>query len=278
LSFPMNLLEQTKILIRQNNLRPDKLKGQNFCVDEHVLANMIKAAEVTAKDTVVEVGAGFGFLTESLAHQAGRVIAVELEPALARILKNIQAVNDNLEVLEGDILRIQDHGLLKVDKFKIVANLPYSITSVFLKKFLTAKNKPESMTLLLQREVAERICARAGQMSLLAISVQLYAQPKIVSFIPSISFWPIPKVQSAIIKIDQLKPFPYSDISEDHFWRVVKSGFCAKRKTLHNNLANSLHLSKDQVSAILAKVGLKITVRAQELTLTNWHDLTVNME
>ena len=270
----MNLLEQTKFLIKQNNLKPDKLKGQNFCVDEKVLTAMVKAADLTANDTVLEVGAGFGFLTAELVKKAGHVIAVELEPAMAKILKNIQAVNDNLEVLEGDILRIQDNGLLMVDKFKIVANLPYSITSAFLRKFLTSGNRPSSMTLLLQREVAERICSSAGQMSMLAISVQLYARPKIVSFIPSSSFWPIPKVQSAIIKIDQLKPFPYSDVKEDKFWQVVKSGFSSKRKTLHNNLSNSLHLSKDQISEILAKVGLKITVRAQELSIENWRQLS----
>ncbi|MDP2586374.1 MAG: 16S rRNA (adenine(1518)-N(6)/adenine(1519)-N(6))-dimethyltransferase RsmA [Candidatus Komeilibacteria bacterium] len=274
----MNLLEQTQYLIKKSGLKPNRLKGQNFCIDEKVLANMIKAAEVTAKETVVEVGAGFGFLTEALVKKAGQVIAVELEPVLARILKNIQAVNANLEVMEGDILTIQDHGLLKVDKYKIVANLPYSITSVFLKKFLTAKNQPSSMTLLLQREVAERICARAGQLSLLAISVQLYARPTIVSFIQPASFWPKPTVQSAIIKIDQLHAFPYSDVKEEHFWRIVKSGYCAKRKTLHNNLANSLHHPKDQVSEILAKIGLKNTVRAQELTIEHWHNLTLILD
>lgn len=271
----MNLLEQTQYLIKKSGLKPDRLKGQNFCVDEKVLANMIKAAEVTGKETVVEVGAGFGFLTEALVKKARRVIAVELEPSLARILRNIQAVNNNLEVLEGDILTIQDHGLLKVDNFKIVANLPYSITSVFLKKFLTAKNQPHAMTLLLQREVAERICARAGQMSLLAVSVQLYAQSRIVSFVAPDSFWPKPSVQSAIIKIENIKPFPYSDISEVKFWRIVKCGFSAKRKTLQNNLANSLHLPKDQVAQILTNLGLKVTVRAQELSLDDWYKLSL---
>lgn len=278
----MNLLEQTRYLIKKSGLKPDRLKGQNFCVDEKVLANMIKAAEVTSKETVVEVGAGFGFLTEALVKKANRVIAVELEPALAKILRNIQAVNDNLEVLEGDILNT---GLLRSpslaglarNDYKIVANLPYSITSVFLKKFLTAKNQPQAMTLLLQREVAERICARAGQMSLLAISVQTYARPTIISFIKPDSFWPKPAVQSAIIKIDQLKPFPYSDVSEVQFWRIVKSGFSSKRKTLQNNLANSLHLPKDHVAQILTKIGLKITVRAQELSLDDWHKLSLTV-
>lgn len=271
----MNLLEQTKILIRQNNLKPDKLKGQNFCVDEKVLAAMVNAADISANDTVLEVGAGFGFLTELFIKKAKRVIAVELEPALVKILKNIQAVNQNLEVLSGDILRIQDDGLLKVDDYKIVANLPYSITSVFLKKFLTVKNPPTDMTLLLQKEVAERICAAPGQMSLLAISVQLYAKPKIVSIFGPEAFWPRPTVKSAIIKIKNIKPFPYSDIAEAKFWQVVKSGFCSKRKTLQNNLSNSLHLPKPLITQILAKIGLKNTVRAQELTLNSWHQLAV---
>ena len=149
--------------------------------------------------------------------------------------------------------------------------MPYSITSTFLKKFLTGELKPESMTLLIQKEVAQRICARAGQMSLLALSVQLYAQPKIIRFVSKNSFWPKPKVDSAILQIDKIGGFPYqSQVEEQKFWQVLKIGFSAKRKTLENNLANGFYLPKEKARQIIVQAGLKPISRAQELSLAEW--------
>ncbi len=273
----MNLLEQTQYLIKKTGLKPDRLKGQNFCVDEKVLADVVKTAEVSKNDTVLEVGAGFGFLTVKLAKAAGRVIAVEIDQDLIKVLRNLEKVYDNLEVVEGDILKISNfpsHGALygvARNDFKVVANLPYSITSVFLRKFLTARPKPVSMTLLLQQEVAIRICAAAGQMSLLALSVQLYSEPKIVKLVSASSFWPKPRVDSAILHLGRIRDFPYAqEISEQHFWQVLRSSFCSKRKTLANNLASSLHLAKIEAETALKQAGLKPLVRAQELALADW--------
>ncbi|MCX6785713.1 MAG: 16S rRNA (adenine(1518)-N(6)/adenine(1519)-N(6))-dimethyltransferase RsmA [Candidatus Komeilibacteria bacterium] len=272
----MDLLQQTQYLIKNIGLRPDKLKGQNFCIDEKVLQAMVKAARAGKNDTVLEVGAGFGFLTTELAKIAKEVVAVEIEPALVRILRNLQAVYKNVEVVQGDILKIQNLKL-KAQNYKIVANLPYSITSAFLRKFLTTENKPSSITLLLQREVAQRICAQPGEMSLLAVSVQLYGEPKIISTVKPASFWPRPSVNSAILQINDLQPFPFQkQVSELKFWQVVRAGFCAKRKTLENNLANSFHLSKEDVQKSLINSGLNPLVRAQELSLDDWLKLTTS--
>ena len=277
----MNLLSQTKYLIKKVNLKPDKLKGQNFCIDEELLKEIVKAADVSGKDTVLEVGAGFGFLTTELLKKAKKVIAVEIDSKLFKVLKQLEKFNDNLEIIEGDILQIPRNKFqvtkksqipnLKFQNYKIVANLPYSITSTFLKKFLTGELKPESMTLLIQKEVAQRICARAGQMSLLALSVQLYAQPKIIRFVSKNSFWPKPKVDSAILQIDKIGGFPYqSQVEEQKFWQVLKIGFSAKRKTLENNLANGFYLPKEKARQIIVQAGLKPISRAQELSLAEW--------
>jgi len=290
----MNLLEKTKLLIKQTHLRPDKLKGQNFCIDEKVLQEMIVAAELKADETVLEVGPGFGFLTDKLVQKCGKVVAVELEPVLASLLKKSEwlssTIGGNLEVVFGDILKFrpeayqpmaedQNSSTHSLKKFKIVANLPYGITSVFLKKFLTGEHKPESMTLLVQQEVAERICALPGEMSLLGLSVQLYAKPKIIKKVGSVCFWPQPKVVSAILKIEDIHDFPFAKQTEEKFfWQVLRAGFCAKRKTLENNLSNSFHLNKAEVKKIIEKIGLLGNVRAQELSLDNWLAVAVALQ
>jgi len=274
----MNLLEKTKLLLKQTHLRPDKLKGQNFCIDEKVLQEMIASAELKKDETVLEVGPGFGFLTEQLVQKCGRVVAVELEPVLASLLKKSEWLSKNLEVIFGDILKL-DVSKIITGKYKIVANLPYSITSFFLKKFLTSEHKPGSMTLLVQQEVAERICALPGEMSLLALSVQLYAKPKIIKKVGSICFWPQPKVVSAILKIEDIHDFPFAkQIQEVIFWQVLRAGFCAKRKTLENNLSNSFHVSKVEIGKILEKTGLLGNVRAQELSLDNWLEVATALQ
>jgi 16S rRNA (adenine1518-N6/adenine1519-N6)-dimethyltransferase len=273
----MELIEQTKILIKQIGLKPDKLKGQNFCIDQKVIDQMIKAAELKADDIVLEVGPGFGFLTSALCQSAGRVIAVELEPELASITSRLKKFHHNLEVIQGNILKLEPEKIFKNRNasqpvaYKIVANLPYSITSVFIKKFLTVINQPQSLTLLLQKEVAERICAKAGQLSLLAISVQLYAQPQIAVQVKNECFWPQPKVGSAILKINNLHHYTENTkVTEKMLWQVVKSGFSSKRKQLHNNLANGLHLTKEQISLIFKKSALQPQVRAQQLSIEDW--------
>lgn len=268
----MNLLSQTKYLIRKSGLRPNKLKSQIFCIDEEVIKEMVKVAQVSNKDTVMEVGSGFGFLTAELLKKAKKVVAIELDKKLIKVLKNLESLHQNLEIIQGDVLELRTKDL---KNYKIVSNLPYSITSAFLKKFLTSEIKPQSMTLLVQKEVAERVCALPGEMSLLAISVQLYSQPKIVKTVSKSSFWPEPKVESAILDIKNIRGFPFlNKVSEKVYWRVVRSGFSNKRKQLHNNLSGSLHLKSENIKQIFLKLKLNPQIRAQELSIDDWAEIS----
>ncbi|MBU1036789.1 ribosomal RNA small subunit methyltransferase A [Patescibacteria group bacterium] len=274
----MDLLKQTKFLIKKTGLKPDKLKGQNFCIEQKVIEEMIKAANISPQDTIIEVGPGFGFLTDKLCNKTKEVIAVELDKKLFKIVKNLEKFYNNLQAIEGDILKLKMENLLsrkrtveKFQNYKIVANLPYAISSVFLKKFLTSDFKPQAMTLLLQKEVAQRICAAPGKMSLLALSIQLYSKPVLIKIISKESFWPVPQVDSAILRIEKIHAFPFAkEVPEKVFWQVIRSGFCSKRKQLHNNLKNSLHLNTDQLDKVFSQSQLNEKIRAQELSLKDW--------
>jgi len=266
----MDLQDQVKYLIKKTGLRPDKLRGQNFCIDKNVIYDMVKTAQVNKDDQTLEVGPGFGFLTTELITHAKEVISVELDKKLIKPLKQIEKTCNNFKVIEGNILDFQVESE-KFSNYKVVANLPYSITSVFLKKFLNREKTPQSMTLLIQKEVAERVCAKQGSMSKLSVSVQLYSDPKIIKIVKPESFWPKPAVDSAILQIDNIHGYEYDDqVSEKIFWQVVKSGFSAKRKQLQNNLKNSLHLTPNEIDKIFKVSGINKQNRAQELTILDW--------
>ena len=213
----MNLCSPSVIknLCKELDIRPTKSKGQNFLIDGNILNKIVQAADLKKTDTVLEVGPGLGCLTMELAKRAGKVISVELDRKLAAYLREMIQEYNNVEIVEGDILKLGVRGpanragrqgsgtaysLFPVG-YKIVANLPYNITSRFLRKFLTAENKPSEMVLMIQKEVAQRICAKAGDMSLLAVSVQYYGQPKIVDYVSKNCFWPSPEVDSAILRV-----------------------------------------------------------------------------
>ncbi len=266
-----NLLEQTKELCRLYNIKPARSKGQNFLISEEIYDEIITAADLKPDDVVLEVGPGLGFLTAKLSARVKRVIAVELDDKLAEVLKTrLQAQGvKNMEVVNQDVLETPLAPLLKGGEFKIVANLPYNITSIFLRKFLSEnENKPELVVLMLQKEVAERICAQAGEMSLLAVSVQFYARPEIVEIVKKENFWPEPEVDSAIVKIT---PHPNPLLAKEReLFRLVKFGFAAKRKMLKNNLAAGLRLEMKIVEERLAIAGFNPKIRAQELTVDDW--------
>jgi 16S rRNA (adenine1518-N6/adenine1519-N6)-dimethyltransferase len=270
----MNLLGKTLELARLYNIKPDHSKGQNFLVEEDFFDLAVSAAQIKLADTVLEVGPGLGFLTEKLAKISHKVIAVELDKKLAELLqtKFITQKITNVEVISSDVLQIKDDFFSGLD-YKIVANLPYNITSIFLRKFLTAKNPPHSLVLMLQKEVAERIVAQVPQLSLLALSVQFYATAEILAVVPASAFWPQPEVNSALIKIVLKTPAELPRVDADLFFRLVKIGFSAKRKMLKNNLGNGLHLSPLEVEKILVAAGYNSKIRAQELSLENWLDL-----
>ncbi|MEI7498424.1 MAG: 16S rRNA (adenine(1518)-N(6)/adenine(1519)-N(6))-dimethyltransferase RsmA [Candidatus Falkowbacteria bacterium] len=268
----MSLLLQTQELCRQHGIIPARSKGQNFLIEENVYEAVVDAANLIKDDLVLEVGPGFGFLTARLAKRVKKVIAVELDSNLANFLKNffVSQKIANVELIEADVLKLalNSSGLAK---YKIVSNLPYNISSIFLRKFLTAEHKPESLTLLLQKEVAERIVAKPGEMSLLALSVQFYAEPKIVQIVPAKAFWPAPKIDSALISIIIKSEAP--KVSEKSFFRLAKFGFSAKRKKLKNNLAGGLSIDAVLAGEYLTQIGLSADVRAEDLSLEHWLDL-----
>jgi 16S rRNA (adenine1518-N6/adenine1519-N6)-dimethyltransferase len=267
-----SLLVQTRRRLRQSGLKPRKGLGQHFLVDGEVLEVILDAAEVTPGDLVVEVGPGLGILTEALAKKAGEVIAIELDDRLAALLKKALASFKNVSVINDNVLNIQPEELLKRQEspdYKVVANLPYYITSPVLRHFLTASAKPKMMIVMVQAEVAEAIAAKPGDMSLLSVSVQFYGKPEIISRVPAQSFYPAPEVDSALLRIG-LYPQPAVAVDEGGFFELVRAGFSAPRKQLANSLAQGLGLPKGAVLPLLEKAGIDGERRAETLNLEEW--------
>jgi len=283
--YRKTLLGQTKGILRRLDLRARKKLGQHFLVEQEVLNEIASAAELAPDEIVIEVGPGLGVLTRELAKQAGRVIAVELDDRLASILEKDLASAKNVSVVNKDILKVEPMTLLEEQKarlsaktdnsvsYKVVANLPYYITSPVLRHFLEASVKPRLMVVMVQKEVAEVIVAEPGRMSLLAISVQLYAKPEIVSFVPARCFYPAPEVDSAILKI-KVYPQPVIDVDDtDGFFRLVRAGFTSPRKQLANSLAQGLGIFKAEVLPLLDEAGVIYKRRAETLSLEEWQKL-----
>jgi len=258
--------------MRRYDIRAKKGLGQHFLIDSETLDKIIAAAELSSSDTVVEIGPGLGVLTERLAEKAGRVIAIELDNSLAARLRERLASLKNVTVLNEDVLKVDPASLFKqkAGDYKVVANLPYYITSPVLRHFLEASMKPQTMVVMVQKEVANQITAVPGRLSILAVSVQLYAKPALVTVVPAASFYPAPKVDSAVIKID-VYPGPVAGVTDpDDFFVIVRAGFKAARKQIHNSLERSLELTKEEVAALLAEADIDPERRAQTLTLEEW--------
>jgi 16S rRNA (adenine1518-N6/adenine1519-N6)-dimethyltransferase len=271
----MNLPElDVPRLLRQYGLHPHKSLGQNFLLDESALQKVINAAQVTSQDVVLEIGAGLGSLTSHLATIAHTVVAVEIDSSLIPALNQVVGQYANVIVIEGDILALDPVKLVSQSPYLVVANIPYYITSALIRHLLESSIPPHRLVLTVQQEVAKRICAMPGDMSLLALSVQVYGHPEIIDYIPAGAFYPPPNVDSAIIRIDLL-PSPFIPPDElDVFFQLIKAGFSQKRKTLRNALAGGLHLSPASVEAMLKNAQIDPMRRAETLSLTEWHQLT----
>jgi 16S rRNA (adenine1518-N6/adenine1519-N6)-dimethyltransferase len=270
-------------LLRQWDLRPNKGLGQNFLLNQAVLGKIVAAAELTSEDIVLEIGAGLGTLTERLARHAERVVAVELDERLIPILQGVLSDFDNVTLIQGDILALDPAALVSIAtdqhpvpgaQYKIVANLPYYITSAVLRHLLEASLKPRRMVVTVQREVAQRIVAKPGQMSLLAVSVQFYGRPRLLFRIRPGCFYPAPGVESAVLRVD-LRAAPLLPAEDTAaFFRVVKAGFSQRRKQLRNSLSAGLRRPADEVATRLKEVGVDPRRRAQTLTLEEWVEVT----
>lgn len=259
-------------LLRAHGLHPRKGLGQNFLTDSRALERIVATADLTPDDVVVEVGAGLGTLTRPVAERARRVVALELDRHLAELLGEQLADLRNVEILHGDVLQFSVSGFPHRG-FKVVGNLPYYITSAVLRHFLEKEPRPRLMVVTVQREVAERIVARPGGMSLLAVSVQFYGQPRIVTRIPAGAFYPSPKVGSAVVRIDVGEQPAVSldaGVDEASFFRVVRAGFSQKRKMLRNSLSAGLGLSPASARDALERAGVDPRRRAETLSLEEW--------
>lgn len=257
-------------LLRRFDLRPKKSLGQNFLVDEAALARVAAAAELAPADSVLEIGPGLGSLTRHLAEAAGRVVAVELDQSLLPALRFVLEPYANVTVLHGDILKLAPSALALEPSYKVVANIPYYITSAVIRRLLEGSPKPALVVLTVQREVAERLCAGPGEMSLLAVSVQVYSRPQIVARVPAGAFYPRPEVDSAVVRLEVLPEPAVAGMEMDQFFQVVKAGFSQRRKQLRNALAGGLQLAPAAVEAALARAGVAPQRRAETLGLEEW--------
>ncbi len=262
-----------KSLLQKYGAAPTKYMGQNFLINNSVLNHIITAAELTPEDTVLEIGPGLGVLTRALAEKVKKVIAIEKDRSMIKILQETLKDYPNVEIIHEDALTYQN----TLTKYKIVANIPYYLTSALIRKFLEETHRPECIVLLIQKEVADRICAKPPKLNLLGVSVQFYANPKIITRVSKECFWPAPNVDSSVIKIS---PITRDNApSSETFFQVVKAGFSHPRKQLVNNLCilkskNGVTLDKYTVSSWLAISNLMPEQRAQTLSIDQWILLT----
>lgn len=267
-------------LLRKYGLHPKKSLGQNFLTDSAHLQKIIDAANLSAGAVVLEIGPGLGALTAPLTRVAGAVAAVEVDAAMVAAL-SAEVKAPNLKVVQADILAVDPAQVLAGafahfspgDPYAVVANLPYYITSAIIRHLLEAPHPPQTITITIQKEVAERIAARPGDMSLLAVSVQFYGQPTVCHVIPAEAFDPSPKVDSAVLRIDRHAVAPVAVDDVALYFRVVKAGFSQKRKQLKNSLAAGLHLSQPQAAEWLEACGIDPRRRAETLSLAEWSRL-----
>ena len=265
----------TKALLRELGLKPQKALGQSFLVDSRVLQRILAAARIDSDDTVLEIGAGLGTLTQALAERVRRLVAVEVDERLVVFLREQLAAFPNTEIVQGDILALNIAQLLWEEPsqnapFKVVANIPYYITSAVLRHLLEMSIRPQLIVLMVQREVAQRIAAKQGQMSILAVSVRFYGRPSVVARVSAQAFYPVPKVDSAIVRIVPHEQLPLDGDDVAAFFRIVRAGFAQRRKQLRNSLAHGLALPADGLAEALAAAGIQEQRRAQTLSVSEW--------
>ncbi len=274
-------MRNVQTLARELGVRPTRESGQHFLVDADILARIVKTAAIKRGENILEIGPGFGVLTRALACAGANVVAVEFDRKLAQHLSG-ELKDSKARIVQGDILSFSNQAISEWfgnKPYHVVANIPYHITGKIIKKFVSSGTpKPTGLVLLVQKEVAERVCAQPGRMSLLALSVQLYATPSVVFAVSKQSFWPEPDVDSALLIIGdvQEKPRtppqspPWQGGEVERFWQIVRIGFSNPRKQLRNNLASGLSLPQNRVKAALEASKLKETCRAQELSIPDW--------
>jgi 16S rRNA (adenine1518-N6/adenine1519-N6)-dimethyltransferase len=263
----------TASLLKKYGLRPHKGLGQNFLEDPFALEKIVAAAEIQPVDTVLEIGPGLGSLTRYLAASAREVVAVELDQHLLPPLKAVLAPYQNVRLIHGDILELSPDDLIQEAGYVVAANIPYYITSAVIRHLLESKRKPRRIVLTIQKEVAQRICEKPGDMSLMALSVQVYGRPRIAAEIPAGAFFPAPSVDSAVLVIDiYLAPLiPQEYLGS--FFKLIKAGFSQKRKTLRNSLSSGLAIPPAGAADLLERASIDPQRRAETLSIAEWQRL-----
>jgi len=268
------IASMNKIPLKKIRISPKKSLGQNFLSETGVIKKLVGAADIRAGETVLEIGPGTGNLTAELALAGNKIISIEKDPEMVGIIKERFALTPNVSVSIGDALAYDESRVNP--PYKIAANLPFYLTAPLIRKFLESANPPESLTIIVQKEVAQRICAATPKMNLLAVSVQFYAAAKIIDYVSKGCFWPVPKVDCAILQIiPHIKEGERADKKFiDSFFETVKAGFSQPRKQLANNLAKGLKLGKESVAAWLKENGIDPRQRPETLSIGDWQKLT----
>jgi len=267
---PLNAAE----LLKQYGLRADKRLGQNFLQDPYALEKIVRVADIDPSDTVLEIGPGLGNLTRYLAAGAKNVVAIELDERLFPPLEAVIAPYDNIQLVPGDILDLEPGNVIQQENYLVVANIPYYITSAVIRHLLESNPKPRRIVLTIQKEVAERICAGPGKMSLLALSVQVYGQPWVATQIPSGAFYPAPKVDSSVLVVDIFPDPVVPGMLLDTFFLLIKAGFSQKRKKLRNSLSAGMRQSPAETEKLLHTANIDPQRRAETLSLDEWRILS----
>lgn len=276
----MNLEQETKYILNKYNAHANKGYGQNFLIDQNVVDGILEKADVNKEDLIIEIGPGLGNLTSPLLENAGKVICIELDPKMVSILKDRFSLYENFELINEDVLKVDLNKLIEENrKFKtakVVANLPYYITTPIIMKLLEDKLNLESITVMVQKEVAERLADSPGgkEVGSITYSIHYYTNPEIVIDVPRDSFIPSPNVDSAVIKLEVLKEPKIKVLDEALFFKVVKHSFLQKRKTLINSLSNSGFLNKTFLETMLTDLNIDLRVRAEQLSLEDFGRIT----
>ena len=272
----VDLTSKTKIkeVLLSHQIKPLKSLGQNFLISQKALNDFINACDLKKNDIVLEIGPGLGTITQAIAPKVEKVIAVEKDLKMCEITREILQGFKNIEIVNEDILKYR---VVIKNPYKVVGNLPFYITAPVIRIFLESEKPPQEMIFMIQKEVGQRICAEPPNMNLLAVSVQFYSKPKIISYLPKNSFWPQPKVDSAIVKLSNVK-YPVLNVNKDLFFKVVKAGFSSPRKQLRNNLSKKLGINKEKTERWLLKNNIQPSQRAETLSVLDWINLVKTLK
>ncbi len=275
----MNLQEETNFLLKKYGLKANKKLGQNFLINEEIIDEIIQKAEVQKDDVIIEIGPGLGSLTAKLLENAKKVIAIELDTNMVRLLNERFALYDNFELIENDVLKVNMQDIVnKYENVKVVANLPYYITTPIVMKLLEDKLNFKSITVMVQKEVGQRFCAKPNSKDYGAVTVSInyYANPQIIIDVLKENFSPIPEVDSCVVKLDIRDIPPVSVKDEKKFFKLIKAAFTQRRKTINNSLT-CIGVSKDEIKRILEKLKIDVNLRAENLSIEQFAEISNNI-